>query len=121
MKTNEGLTTFGKTLRKIRIDHDLTLGKLADQVGVSAAFVSALERGKPVPPDFVEKVGRQMHLGATDISALHDAAALQQKEVKLSMTDRSDQARMAAVAFARRFETMSDKELADLLNAINSR
>jgi HTH-type transcriptional regulator, competence development regulator len=121
MKTTEGLTTFGKALRKIRIDHDLTLGKLADQVGLSAAFISALERGKPVPPDFIAKVARAMNLGESDISVLQDAATLQLKEVKISMHDKSDQAKVAALAFARRFETMSDDELTNLINSINSR
>ena len=120
MKTSEGLTKFGKALRKIRIDRELTLGMLADKVGTSAAFISALERGKPVPSDFIAKAAQVMDLTDQEILALQEGAALQLKEVRISMTNRSDQARVAAMAFARRFETMSDRELAELLSSINN-
>ena len=37
------LTEFGKTLRKARIDHDISLKDLADLLNLSPAFLSGVE------------------------------------------------------------------------------
>lgn len=114
------LTSFGKTLRKIRIDHTKTLGQLGDLTGVSAAFISALERGKPVPPNFIAKVRQALSLTPVEVAALDQAAAQQTKEVTLMMDGKSDSARELAVAFARRFETLSDAEIQKIFKSLPS-
>ena len=40
------LTSFGKELRKYRIDNDILLGEMASKIGVSASFLSSVETGK---------------------------------------------------------------------------
>lgn len=115
------LTSFGKTLRKIRIDHAVTLGQLGKLTGVSAAFISALERGKPVPATFISKVSQELRLGPDEKNALELAAAHQTKEVTLTINGRSDKARELAVAFARRFESLSDEEVQRILGSLSNR
>ncbi|CAF27097.1 hypothetical protein BHOIPH791_00100 [Bartonella henselae] len=51
------LTSFGKTLRKLRIDHSERLLDMADKPGVSVAFLSSVEIGKKsVPVGMEEKI-----------------------------------------------------------------
>ena len=115
------LSRFGKTLRKIRIDHSITLGELGKAIGVSAAFLSALERGKPVPAGFVDKVASAITLTAREVNELQLAAAAQTKEVTLKMDDKSDATRELAVAFARSFDSMSDDEIQKMLEPFSNR
>lgn len=115
------LTSFGKTLRKIRIDHSMTLGQLGALTDVSAAFISALERGKAVPPSFISRVADTLQLSREEVVALEQAAAHQTKEVTLAMNGKSDKARELTVAFARRFESLSDADVQQLLGSLSKR
>jgi transcriptional regulator with XRE-family HTH domain len=50
------LTPFGKAVRKARLDADVTLSEMAAALGVTPAFLSALETGrKKIPGDIVGK------------------------------------------------------------------
>ena len=52
-----GLTTFGETVRAARRQTKQTLKTMADTLGTSPAFLSAIETGRSkVPMDFVEKI-----------------------------------------------------------------
>lgn len=107
------LTEFGKALRKLRIDFGLTLGGLGDKLGVSAAYLSALETGKkPVPSSLLQKLGNALRLNEDQLQLLESTAAKQMNEVVMNLGGhRSDRARELAVAFARRFETMNVEEV----------
>ena len=115
------LSRFGKTLRKIRIDHSLTLGELGKRLSVSPAFLSALERGKAVPAQFVDKLKIAISLTDAEYDELCSAAAQQVKEVTLNVSHRSDNARELAVAFARSFESMSEDDLKKMLDSLTNR
>ncbi|KJV35685.1 helix-turn-helix domain-containing protein [Luteibacter yeojuensis] len=113
------LSPFGKLLRKMRIDRDKTLADLAGLANVSTAFVSAVETGrKAVPPSFIDAVTRGLSLTASEESSLAQAAAGQAKEVTISLANGSDRARELAVAFARRFENLSEGEVESLFKQI---
>lgn len=115
------LTNFGKALRKIRIEHEVTLGDLGELLNCSASFISALETGKKaVPPNFLNDISKQLKLSTAEQMELTRAAALQVKEVSLGLNNRSDKAKELAVAFARRFETMSEEEIAKTLKHFHS-
>lgn len=50
-------TKFGKELKKIRIDYDLSMVEFAKKMNISKKHLSAIEHGdKPVPSDFIEKL-----------------------------------------------------------------
>jgi transcriptional regulator with XRE-family HTH domain len=51
------LTDFGKAIRKLRIDYDTNLNELATSIGVSSAFLSAVETGKkPISAELITKL-----------------------------------------------------------------
>lgn len=107
------LTEFGKALRMMRIEHgNKTLGDLGSLLGVSATFISAIETGKKsVPPTFLNDLKRVLGLGEAEVRQLESSASKQAKEISMGLHQRSDRARELAVAFARRFETMSEDEV----------
>lgn len=115
------LTEFGKTLRMMRIAHgNKTLGDLGEMLGVSATFVSAIETGKKsVPPSFINQLQAKLDLDADEVRRLEVAAAKQAKEISMGLHDRTDRARELAVAFARRFENMSDAEVEKVFNQLD--
>ena len=58
-------TPFGRFLRKLRIDNDELLGNMADKLGISSAYLSAVENGKKnVTGGLVESVVREYGLGS---------------------------------------------------------
>lgn len=117
------LSTFGKALRKIRIEHEMNLGDIGDLLGCSAAFVSAIERGvKAVPPGFLSQLAIKLSLTNEEIRSLDSAAAKQTRDsISITLSNKSDRAKELAVAFARRFETLSEPEIAAMLTDLNKR
>lgn len=39
-------TAFGKEIRKLRVDHDLSLKMMSDKINISLPHLSAIERGQ---------------------------------------------------------------------------
>lgn len=51
------LTEFGKAARRWRIEHDLSLGDMAEALGTSSAVLSAVEHGdKPMPKNWLRQL-----------------------------------------------------------------
>lgn len=101
------LTEFGKVIRKLRIDHSLTLKEVADQIEVSSAYLSGVETGrKPLTMELVNKVIQVMRLSRDEIDEVLSAASRTLEEIKLSLMDgKSPEEREVAMMFARRFES----------------
>ena len=74
MKEKENLTplrTFNTQLRK-RLD--LTLRKMATNLNVSAAFLSAIESGlQPIPEDYIEIISNRYELSREETKSLAKA------------------------------------------------
>lgn len=110
------LTEFGKKLRTLRIEHGKTLSDLGNLLDLSSAFISAIETGrKSVPAGFARKVADVLGLNTQEASELDRAASKSVAAINLPLEGRSDHAKELAVAFARRFETMSDADVKKLL------
>ena len=51
------LSSFGKLLRKLRVDHDLTMRDLASKMECSSSYISGIENGKiEVSQGFLHKL-----------------------------------------------------------------
>ena len=52
-----GITKFGEYTRDLRIEEEENLRDMAEKLGVSSAFLSAVENGnKKIPKDWLEKI-----------------------------------------------------------------
>lgn len=104
------LTPYGIALRKIRLDHGSRLLDLAEALGQSSAYLSAVESGKkPIPPGHVAAVGAAMSLSAHEMMLLQAAADQTAREVRVDRLP-ADQRQLVA-AFARSVDTMSPEDL----------
>jgi XRE family transcriptional regulator len=119
------LTNFGKELRVARVMTGTTLAQMADFLGKTASFVSAVETGqKKVPDGFVEKVleffSKREYAFAEDKN-LFDLAAVANQSVKLD-SQMSAQQQMLVSAFARSsMDAQSLEKFSKLLAEIGSK
>lgn len=61
-------TRFGKRLRKIRREKDITQEQLAETIGVTGEFISNLERGKSAPSfETVEKLAEALGVDVEEL------------------------------------------------------
>ena len=53
------VTSYGKILRKIRIDEGEILGEMAQKLEISSAYLSSIENGdRNLPDGFTEKISQ---------------------------------------------------------------
>ena len=71
--------TFGKYLSVLREKKDVTLRELARQIGVSAPFLSDVEKDRkpPLTADRLEKVAAALHLSKEETDELNIRAGKQ--------------------------------------------
>ncbi len=108
------LTPFGIAIRKQRLDKGLRLLDLADRLGFTPAFVSALETGKkPIPEGYVAAVARAMSLNMAEARELQSAADQTKSVVRVDHLP--GEQREWVAAFARTLETRLDEMPPDLV------
>ncbi len=68
---------FGEKLKSIRIEKGVSLRNLADKLGVSAPYLSDVERGqrKPLSGEHIDKIADVLGLTPEERQSLFDAAA----------------------------------------------
>ncbi|CAI3120413.1 helix-turn-helix domain-containing protein [Acinetobacter baumannii] len=97
------LTDFGKTLRKLRIDHDVNLKNMADSLGVTSAFLSGIETGrKAISPGLINKVSEILNLSEDESTELNAAASKTLSEVSIKVENEHDAE--IAIMFARKVD-----------------
>lgn len=114
------LTTFGKELRKMRIESGEVLKDMADRIGVSTSFLSAIETGKKnIPARLIDKLCSEYSLPLQRRLELEDAARKSVPTVKVGLAGASEDRRDMALIFARNFEDVTDetaRQIIDLLS-----
>jgi transcriptional regulator with XRE-family HTH domain len=106
----------------MRIDRGLLLKNMADAIGVSSAFLSAVETGrKQAPGDLVEKICSAYHLDLEKSLELKKAYEETIKEIRIDLTNLTTESRGLALAFAKRFGTLNDREQSRLFSILSGR
>ncbi len=104
------ITELGRFLRKLRIDREEILRDMAQKLGVSSAFLSAVENGKKKMPDtWISKLKEQYDLTPAQISELKNAVMESADTIELNIRNASAESRQLAVSFARRFESLDEE------------
>lgn len=110
------VTSFGKTLRKLRIDRGMVLKNMADMLGVSSAYLSAIELGKrSIPDSLIHSLATNFKLSDQELETLKRQAELSQPSLKVDMSNTEDQNKELMLAFARKFKGLSPEQV-DKLN-----
>jgi transcriptional regulator with XRE-family HTH domain len=98
------MTPFGKYMRNLRMEKGLLLKDVADKLGVTSAYLSALEHGKKGAPsaEMTKKVAAALSLDARAAAELEEAA--RDSESQLTVHAKATPfAFETANAFARQF------------------
>lgn len=113
------ITEFGKFLRNLRQSHAELLKDMAETLGVSAAFLSAVEAGKKsIPATLVEQLAESYELPPKQVLLLKQAVDTSQRSATIDLEGASPEARGVAVALARQFNSLSNDELEMLKNTM---
>ena len=116
------LTEFGKALRKIRIDRQQLLRDMADKLGVSSAYLSAVEPGKRrIPQDWVSKIASIYSLSCEEQADLQSAADNSVFDVTISLVNASEQKRNAVLSFARALDGLNDEDLKRIMASMKGK
>lgn len=117
------MTPFGEALRELRRQHGMNQAELAEKLGVSAPYLSALERGKRGAPTFVlvQRAIQVFGLIWDDAEDLSETAQLSKPRVVVDTSDLSADATRFANLLARRIGRMDDRALKAMLAILDSR
>ncbi|MDY7806446.1 helix-turn-helix domain-containing protein [Burkholderia stagnalis] len=115
------LTEFGKVVRKARIDTGQTLLSMAEELGTTASFLSAMETGrKKVSEQWVAKIAKFFEDRSVDLTGLDKLALVANESVPIDGLPLQQQ--MMIAGFAKSSYTPDElKAIAQLLEKINSR
>lgn len=103
------LTEFGKALRKLRIDCGELLRDMADNLGCTASYLSAIETGKrPVPVDWIERITDKYNLDDERASELKTAAMAEIRTVRIDVDSLLGKKKETAILFAREFPSVDE-------------
>ena len=112
-------TTIGDYLRKIRAENKLSLRKMADDLSISASFLSAVENGKKkMPESWFSLIPETDNLKGNEVDEFKDAAFESNKTVELNISNASETNKKLAIRFARRFEDIDDKTSEEILKIL---
>lgn len=100
---------IGKFLRRLRIDYDERLFDMAKKVGVSSAFLSAVENGhKKASNPLINKISKIYNLTPSQKADLYDDVAISQQDLNLSAFSQEKQ--KAIIMFAIKFDKLSENQ-----------
>ena len=108
--------------RKIRIDRQQLLRDMADKLGVSSAYLSAVETGKRrIPQDWVSKIASIYSLSCEEQADLQSAADNSVFDVTISLVNASEQKRNAVLSFARALDGLNDEDLKRIMASMKGK
>lgn len=115
-------TKFGEFMRVLRIKHHEIMGDIADMLGVSLPFLSAVENGKRnVPADWVDKIVSHYNLSPEETQELLEAIEQSKTQMKLDLKSSEFFQRTAALQFARSFDNMDEDTAKRIIELLESK
>lgn len=116
------LTPFGKFTRKLRIDNGELLKNMSDKLGVTSAYLSAVETGKRnVPLEWQESLSELYSLRAEDIHDLKVAIEYSQLSIKIDLKKFNTTDKHTVIAFAQLFRELNDEERSKIMSILQGK
>ncbi|MFV0520721.1 MAG: helix-turn-helix transcriptional regulator [Lachnospirales bacterium] len=116
------ITEFGKILRKIRIDNDEILKNMAEKLGVSSAYLSAVEVGKRyIPEDWVTEIVDLYEINENSECELKLSYYASIKNTIFNIENSSDLKRKTALIFARTFDEIDEETIEKIFNLLHKK
>ncbi|WP_428249148.1 helix-turn-helix domain-containing protein [Ferrovibrio sp.] len=114
------MTPFGARMRQLRQARGLTLKQMASDLGVSAAYLSALEHGHRGRPSwlFIQRICGYFNIIWDDAEALADLAKRSHPRITIDTAGLSPRATLLANELATRIGKLDDARLRQLLKLL---
>ena len=116
------MTPFGQRLRELREERGLAAKDMAAALGVSAAYLSALEHGKRGKPNkrFVHRVCQYLGIIWDEAEALQELAALSHPRVVVETAGLTPEATELANRLAARIGSLPEETVARWLGELRA-
>jgi transcriptional regulator with XRE-family HTH domain len=117
------MTPFGQRLRALRAERGLTLKQMAADLGVSPAYLSALEHGHRGRPNrrFVHRVCQALNIIWDDAEELQRLADLSHPRVTVDTSGLSPEATELANRLSEQIHALDEATLSRLLADLRTR
>lgn len=110
------LTEFGKFNRKLRIDHGELLKDMAKKLGVTVAYLSAVEVGRRrIPEKWLDMIKNLYDMTPEETEAMHRAFNQSIDEIRIDLSNQSPSYRETVMMFARELNNFEEDDIKDLL------
>lgn len=109
------LTSLGRFLRKLRIDEGEILKDMADKLGVTVSFLSAVENGKKhMPSTWNSRICDIYRFDETKRTEFTTAIAETESAIEMNFVGTSIKNRELAVSFARKFPDIDETQAEEI-------
>lgn len=107
------MTPFGQAIRKLRQDRNITQKQMANELGVSAAYLSALEHGHRSKPSwqFVQRTIGYFNVIWDDAEHLMALAGLSDPKITINTSGLNAKATEVANLLSKSIQTLSSEDL----------
>lgn len=113
------ITEFGKELRILRIEKDENINAMAKKLGISIAYLSAIESGKrSIPSDLVDKIIEKYHLDKERREVLREKEAISSNSINMNLSLVTPDQRKLVFALSRKLNDLTDEECLEILGKI---
>lgn len=112
-------TTFGKELRKLRIDRDETIHTMSKKLGISMSYLSAIEAGtRNIPEGMTDKIIEKYHLSEERSEIMRRAEAESSKEIEIDVSNVTAGQRQLVFALSRKIKDLSEEDCLVILKKL---
>ena len=115
------MTPFGERMRKLRAERGVTLQQMAEAIGVSAAYISALEHGKRGRPGWhlIQRIIAYFNVIWDDAEEVVRLARISQPRIVIDTGGLSPKATELGNRLAGEIGKLNEAALADMLAVLD--
>jgi transcriptional regulator with XRE-family HTH domain len=117
------MTPFGERMRKLRTERGVTLKEMAGEIGVSSAYLSALEHGKRGRPGWhlLQRIISYFNIIWDEAEDVVRLARISHPRVVIDTSGLEPEATELANRLADDISGLDERELAEMLTVLNRR
>ena len=117
-----GYSKFGEFMRILRIKKGEYMGQIAEMLGTTTPFLSAVENGKKnVPKTWKEKIVEHYSLNESEIIELENAIEASKLQMKFDLRNSGEKKRQAVLQFARSFDDVDEETAEKILKLLEAK
>ena len=111
---------YGTIIRALRKKNGENLNDMSKKLGVSIAFLSALEVGKKtIPLFYCEKISKAYGLTEEETIALANAIDVSNKRIIIELVDKDEKQKKLCLALARKIDELSNEKMDTLIKILS--